>query len=243
MGRPVESVVCWKWNKPGYRHEFKPEHVHALRDQVRHHYRDDVRFICMTDDPTGLECEHYPLDNICDTPNPSFTNGPSCYRRLVAFSKDFERIAGKRFASVDLDVLVTGDLTPLFERETPFAAWKGPRTDKHTNGSIWVMDAGSQHQVWDRFDPEVSPGVTHAAGCRGSDQGWIQYCVNQGWAEVEFLDKTDGIYSFRLEVAIDQKGVLPENARLVIFHGPNNPWDPHIQLDFPWIKKHYRLSH
>lgn len=241
MGRVVDTVVCWKWKKPGYRHEFTADHVHALAHSVRDKYRSDVRVLCVTDDPSGIQhgVDTLPLSKVCETPNPSFTNGPSCYHRLQAFSKEFEEHVGKRFVSLDLDVALTGDLTPLFEADHDFLAWKGPRSDRHVNGSIWVMDTGSQHEVWDRFDPEESPGLTHAAGCRGSDQGWIQYCVNNGWAEVEYLDKDDGIYSFRLEVAIDRKGELPENARVVIFHGPNNPWDPHIQVSYPWVKLAY----
>ena len=122
------SVVCFKWKpKPGYRSTYGPHQVHKLRNMVARHYQKPHRFICVTDDAEGLDAgvEVVPLwDDYADIPNPSFRNGPSCYRRLKVFSRDIGNVLGERFVCIDLDVVISGDLRPLFDRTEDFIAWK-----------------------------------------------------------------------------------------------------------------------
>jgi hypothetical protein len=98
-----------------------------------------------------------------------------------------------------------------------------------------LMTAGARKQVWDRFDPETSPRKAKAAGCWGSDQGWISYCLGPGEAR---WGKADGVYSFRnhLKSATRQ---LPGNARVVFFHGSTDPWTPGLSAQYPWVAQHW----
>lgn len=195
------------------------------------------RFICVTDDDKGIdsEVEIVPLwDDHAELRNPSGANGPNCYRRLRVFSKEAGKLFGPRFVSLDLDCVVTGDLTPLWDRADDFICWGGTHPSTTYNGSMMLMTAGSRSQVWEQFDPAISPAAARAAGCYGSDQGWISYCL--GPSEPRWT-KADGVYSFRNDVR-RMRG-LPKDARIVFFHGRLDPWHRDVQRDHNWIRSHY----
>ena len=166
----------------------------------------------------------------------SFPDGPSCYRRLKVFSPDIGEILGDRFVCIDLDVVITGDLRPLWNRPEAFVGWRDPAGKWPLNGSMFLMSACARPQVWCLFDPEISPALSSGAGMRGSDQGWMSYVL--GWGETTWGDG-DGVISFQREVR-KAKGRLPRGARIVVFWGALDPWSPKAHAMAPWIKEHYR---
>lgn len=237
----LESVVVWKWHKPGYRSTFTAHHVNTMRKMVRRNYPGDLRFICITDDPDGIDdgIEVVRLwDKHRDILNPSWPgSGPSCYRRLRAFSKEFEDIAGKRFVSIDLDVVITGDLTAVFDRPEDFVIYDPLMTGYKYNGSMWLMTTGSRSQVWERFDGKTSPQEAASAGHKGSDQAWMQYVLG---ANEAVWDRRHGVMSYRRDCRDRMRGGLPKAARVVMFHGRPDPWDKVAIARSPWILEHYR---
>ncbi len=239
----LESCVCYRWKPiPGYRSTFGPETVNVLRAMVRRHYPRKVRFICATDDPAGIESdiEIVPLWNdFADIPSPHGAKNPSCYRRLRQFSPDIAAVFGQRFVSLDLDCVITGDLSPLWDRDEDIVLWgdTNPQPGSHYNGSSVLMTAGCRRKVWDTFDPKTSPQKAKAAGCWGSDQGWLSYCLGKGEAK---WGKKDGVYSFRNDIATNAY-TLPANTRIIMFHGRHDPWtEPASRID--WVRRHYRAE-
>ncbi len=235
------TVVCFKWRpRPGYRSVFAPETVHVLRNMVRRHYQAPHRFVCVTDDVEGLgDVETIPLWNdFASVPSPHGGKNPSCYRRLRLFAADAAERFGERFVWLDLDTVIVDDVRPLWDRPEDFVAWgdTNPQPGSHYNGSMILLRAGARRQVWERFDPQTSPQLALEAGCYGSDQGWISYCLGPG--ETKWT-KADGVYSFRNDLS---KGAsrLPANARIVMFHGSVDPWSLQAQQAHPWIAEHYR---
>jgi hypothetical protein len=235
----VISVVCFKWRpRAGYRSAYGPATVNTLRRMVARHYAAPHRFICVTDDPAGLdpEVESVPLWNDhARLPNPSFRTGPSCYRRLRVFSREIGALLGERFACMDLDTVVTGDLAPLLDRPEDFIAWRNPDPRWPLNGSFFMLTAGARPQVWESFDPATSPRRSHAAGCLGSDQGWMSYVLGKSEAT---WGPEHGVYSYRNEIC-PAANRLPANARLVSFHGHWDPWDAEVHKVAPWVREHY----
>lgn len=238
----VDSVVTWKWATPGYRSKFTSEHVNTLARMVRRHYeRAGLRIICITDDPEGLDptIEAVPIgDQWAGIRNPTWAHGPSCYRRLRAFAPEFEQIAGRRFVSLDLDVVITGDLVPLWERPEPFVIFDPEMRGFRYNGSMWLMSAGARRCVWDRFDPVLSPQLTHRAGLKGSDQAWMHFCLGEHEAT---WSMADGVWSYRPHVVKRAASRLPKGARIVMFHGKPDPWDllTSGELRTRWVREHY----
>ena len=235
------SVICWRWQpRPGYRSTFGPDTVNTLAAMVRRHYPHPHRFLCVTDDPTGIDpaaVEVIPSwDDFAAVPSPHGGKNPSCYRRLRMFHPEAAQWFGERFVSLDLDVVITGDLTPLWHRSEDFVAWgdTNKQPGSHYNGSMILLTAGSRPHVWTDFDPVVSPQQSREARCWGSDQGWISYCLGGGEAK---WSKRDGVYSFRNDLKQDRQ--LPADARIVMFHGNFDPWGA-VAQQLPWVRTHYR---
>lgn len=232
------SVVCWKWKPPaGYRSTFGPETVNVLRAMVRRHYPAPHRFICVTDDGAGIgnDVEILPLWNDhAGVVNPWGARQPSCYRRLRAFAKEAEALFGKRFVSLDLDCVLTGDMRPVWDRAEDFVIWgdTSPRTPY--NGSMFLLRAGARCAVWDDFDPKTSPAKSRAMGYFGSDQAWIG--ARLGPLEAKW-SQGDGVYSYRND--IKRLGGLPDDARIVMFHGAVDPWSAEAQ-QLAWVRECYR---
>jgi hypothetical protein len=157
---------------------------------------------------------------------------------LRLFHPDAAQWFGERFVSLDLDVVLTGDLRPLWDREEDFVAWgdTNPQPGSHYNGSMMLLRANTRTHVWTDFDPETSPQKAKAARCFGSDQGWISYRLGPGEAK---WGTADGVYSYRNHIAEHQQK-LPEGAKAVIFHGHLDPWSRYVQKNCPWARKHWQ---
>lgn len=233
------TFVTFKWKSPkGYRSAFKGEHVNTLAAMVRRHYAGPHRFVCITDDSSGIDRQVEVVklwDDFSDLSSPNGLRFPSCYRRLKLFSKEASYL-GERIVQMDLDVVVTASLNPLFDRDDDFCAFGDTARNTHYNGSLIMLRAGSRTQVWESFDPVNSPRLTQAAGIVGSDQAWISYTLGGGEKK---WGPHDGVYSWRCHLE-PQRGVLPKDARIVIFHGRSDPWDSEIQTRVPWVREHYR---
>ena len=234
------DVICWKWKPVNhYRTKFTAQHVNTLRNMVARHLKLPHRFSCITDDPTGIDKDIriIPLwTDFRDIKNP-LRNGPGCYPRLKAFSAEAKDLIGERIFSLDLDCVITNDITPLVNRPEDFVCWGDTARKTHYNGGMWLLRAGTRTQVYKTFDPKKSPQITKGKGIVGSDQAWISYVLN---GKDPKWTTEDGVYSFRNHFQQKNKIGLPKNARIVMFHGHFDPWDEKIQAQYPWVFKHYR---
>jgi hypothetical protein len=95
---------------------------------------------------------------------------------------------------LDLDCVVTGNLDPVLGRTEDFIAWKDIAPPQPYCGSLVMMDAGARRQVWDEFDPMLSPAYASASGYVGTDQGRISAKLGLGEAT---WDERDGVLSYR----------------------------------------------
>lgn len=235
------TVVTWKWTTPGYRSTFTGEHVNTLRAMVARNYKRPHRFVCVTDERDGIESDIEIIPDFKDfvnVPHPQNRRNPSCYRRLRMFAPDIDRWFGPRFISLDLDCVVSGDLSPVFDRTEDFIIWGNTNRDTFYNGSMVMMTAGARSRVWTTFHPQRSPALSKAAGQFGSDQGWISACLGPGEKK---WTRADGVLSFRNDIVNHLHGpILPRHARIIFFHGNDDPWMPTVQRKYPWIAKFYR---
>jgi hypothetical protein len=236
------TFVCWKWSKPGYRSTFGPNAVNTLRKMVARHYDAPHRFCCVTDDAEGLDPEVEVIPDwkdFADLPAPSGPRNPSCYRRLRAFDPNIGDVFGPRFVSMDLDLVITGDLKPVVNRPEDFVIFADTTPKTFYNGSLMLMTAGARPQVWERFDPATSIPLARSAGHMGSDQAWISYCL--GPKEAKWTT-ADGVYSFRNHLGGEGQNParqLPPNAKVIVWHGAHDPWG-RVADRLPWMKEHYR---
>ncbi len=234
------TVVTFKWRAPaGYRSTFRGEHVDTLARMVRRHYAGPHRFVCITDDASGIldpDVEIFELwSDFGAVANPSGRKNPSCYRRLRLFARNTGDWLGDRFVCLDLDCVITGDLAPLWDVDDDFRIWRSTTSGNPYNGSMWMMKAGARPEVWEDFDPQLSPYQTSRAGYYGSDQAWLAYRLGSREAT---WGPEDGVHSYRSNL-LPNGGRLPKDSRVVFFHGKFDPWDPEPQR-LAWVREHYR---
>lgn len=231
--------VCWKWKpRPGYRSLFTAEHVNILARMIGRNYAKPHEVLCITDDAEGIapEVRTLPLwKDHGELISPHGPMNPSCYRRLKMFSEEARDFIGPRFVSMDLDCVIVGDLSPVVERPESFVAWGDTNPTTYYNGGLLMMTAGARRQVWEKFHPVESPKESRRLGQWGSDQGWIGACLGPKEAK---WSTADGVYSYRNHIR-PKGGALPQDARIVMFHGAHDPDGPEPQR-LGWVREHYR---
>ena len=221
------TVATWKWR--GTR-EFTSDHVNALFRAVADNLNLPHRFVCITDDASGLD------DNITAIPLPQFDHikvrpgFPSCYIRLKAFEPEFAKNIGERILTLDLDTAITGNITSLVDRNEDIVLW---RCENHRKikyqGGMHLMDAGARPQVWNDFKGDESYEATKRLGLVGSDQAWLTHVLPDDEA---CWVKTDGIAKTR-----DCKRSIPAWARMVHFSGLIKPWTVVCKDKYPHLYK------
>lgn len=231
------TVVSWKWERAGYRSTFTAAHVNTLAAMVARHYARPHRFVCVTNDAAGIDPRVEIVPDRADfsnVPSPAGKGFPSCYRRLRLFEPDAARYFGERFVSIDLGVVIVGDLAPLWDVPEDFVAYRDPLFPSQYCGAMMLLRAGARPYVWRAFDPIRSPVLAKHNDFRGSDQAWISYAAP--FARTWSTDH--GVFSYAKHVR-RVGGALPLGARIVVFHGAAKPWSDEPQR-LEWVRRAYR---
>jgi hypothetical protein len=253
------SFVTWKWYTHGSPRLFSSEHVNVLYAMIARHYPREFRMICITDDPLGLDPRIDPLPmpvRFDQVQSPQGARFPNCYCRLWNFSREAV-ILGERIFALDIDVIITGDLRPLVDRDEDFVGWCDkvspvpttrevrrkkhkpvtvdhlPRRHNKIAGGAYLLRTGSMPHVWEDFDPETSPARAFAAGHLGSDQGWMSFKL------YPCAGFSDGL--LKINWTPPRTRTAPPGARLVFTNSVKPPWNRELQKRYPWIRDHWKL--
>lgn len=220
------SFVCWLW-KDGFRPGvYDSRHVNRLYSQLKQHMTGAWSLTCITDDPTGIECETFPLWEIPE-PNNLEPKAPNCFRRLKLWDPDTGRQFGPLVVSLDLDMTIYSDLRPLYTKSN-FKAVENlkKKSGQRFCGTMFQMRPGSNPRLWDDYHPEHTPALIERCGLHGSDQSWFTIML----PTAPIWNHAEGVYWVkRLPVA----NRVPPNARLIYFAGEMKPWDRNCQLIAP----------
>jgi len=233
------SFVTWKWQAAGTSRTFSSAHVNVLYAMVKRHYPNPFRFICITDDPEGLDDRidwiQIPV-RFDDLISPQGKRFPNCYCRLWAFSRE-AIILGERILSLDIDCIILDDLRPLVDRDEDFVGWSDDEhfADGKIAGGIYLLRTGSMPHIWEDFDPEKSPTQAFERGNQGSDQGWMSYKIYPPKGK---FTVGDGLIKINWTTPGWRRA--PKDARIVFTNGVKPPWSSEIQARYPWVKDHWR---
>ncbi|MBX3482540.1 hypothetical protein [Phenylobacterium sp.] len=132
---------------------------------------------------------------------------------------------------LDLDLIVTDDLTPLFEGDEPFRILTGVNASNPCpyNGSVWRLDIGYRPDVWSDFSLEAAAAVAHDKF--PDDQAWFAHKLPGAAA----FGPADGVYAFQ-KPGWPRGEALPKGGRIVAFPG----WrDPSGFTHLPWVRIHW----
>lgn len=244
------TFVTWKWDVPGYERRFTMAQVDILQAMIARHYKKPHVFVCIADESPGLEARRphgqdkfYQIWSMppavrpfADIVSPHGARFPSCYRRLWNFSLEAQKL-GERIVAIDIDAIITGDITDLFDRTEDFVGWTDARGSwgGKVAGGLYMLRTGSKAHVWNDFDPIDSPKLVTHAGLSGSDQGWMSFCLYP--PDGQFTVQ-DGVYSIKW---LEPGKPLPLNCKIVSTPGKLKPWHDELQKKHPWIKRHWRM--
>ncbi|MHA6325778.1 glycosyl transferase [Roseivivax sp. CAU 1753] len=219
------NIICIKWGTL-----FGPEYVNRLYSGVRRNLGRPVRFMCMTDDARGM----HPDIEVLDLPEEPFraemdralavANRQGAMRKTSLFRAGLIPDLDGPVLGFDLDVVITGDLTPILDLAPGTVAMRHDWTEKRKgrptgHGSVFRYDPARHGFLYD--DLAADPyKVVEAA--RGSEQRYTSHkAMERG---VFSYIPEDLVVSFKYDCNPFPGNYLrpprlPEAARVVCFHG------------------------
>ena len=252
-------ILTMKWGSL-----YGPHYVNNLARGVREHLKRPHRFICFTDDPSGLdpEVETFPLPDLGLPPGHEDLR----WRKLAIFKKNLAGLQGTALF-LDLDLVIVDDLAPLFELEGPFFIIRdddlfrdkplralNPERDAFLksvgNSSVFRFEVGQHSYILDAFlaNPQAATETYKISqqfqSAQLSQHGHLAYWPKD-WC-VSF--KNDCVP--RHLKSYFAEPVLPEGARIVVFagspkmddalNGRGGKWYRRIG-DVEWLKEAWEL--
>jgi hypothetical protein len=234
----MTTVLCMKWGTL-----YGPEYVDHLQAMVARHLARPHRFVCLTDDTSGIrpsiECRPIPEMQLGGSP------WYSGWRKLAVFSPDLHDLEG-RILFFDLDVVIVGDIEPFFEHPGELCIIENwtQAGQGIGNSSVFRFEAGRFLHLLRDFEAEPDRIIATVA----NEQTWI----SQRAAPVSFWPES-WVRSFKRHCLPPRPlrwvkaPTLPSEARVIAFHGHPKPpeaaegvWPGRWIRPAPWVAEHWR---
>lgn len=252
------TVTTCLWSDPERdkirSYKFTPAHVVILRNMVKRNLTIPHEFVCLTNTEEYAQALHrqgirtVPLDM---TSEHSKHVPGTVLARLMLRRPDIGGLLGRRIVSLDLDIVIVGNIDAIFGRDEDNVLWRNPNfvpgeRRAFYQSSIQLFDAGARSFLFTDFHPAYAkPPYSHPKfpwwnrRFGGAEQAWFSERLS--WDEA-YWDASHGIYGAgRLgDTAQGAGSELPENARIVSFPGNREPSQAEVQAAHPWVREHYR---
>lgn len=221
--------VCWLFTGHGFNRDkvmrYGPQHVATLARMLSRHGSHEL--LCVTDQPKEVQAAGV---GVIPMP-PEVSALPRYYPKVWLFSDELAGIIGRRFGSIDLDAVVTGDLGPVLDTNDDFIIWDQAKGEPY-NTSLLAMEPGARPEVWDRFTVEAGDAAQIAVGRPTGDQCWLGHFL--GPDEATFSEDT-GVLQYRPS---KHRASKPEGVRAAFMCGPYLP-DVEAKSS-EWVREAYR---
>jgi len=240
-------VVCMKWGA-----RYGADYANRLHSAVRRNLDGDLRFLCFTDDASGLDAaiEAHPLPEIELPERVRWLP----WRKVSLWRAPLGPLTDEEVLFLDLDVVVTGALDPFFGYAPGKACIIENWTQKGEgvgNTTCYRFRVGAHTEIFETFaaDPEAI-----LARYRASQQYVSAMLPEKVYWPAEWCVsfKHDLLPAFPRNWT--RAAELPPTARLVAFTGRPDPDDArdgrwpaplHKKLykhvrPTPWIAEHWR---
>lgn len=233
--KPV-NILCIKWGN-----KYDAEYVNKLYSMVARNMERPFRFVCLTDDQAGIreevESKEIPQVGFKDFDERlpwTFAHG---WLKVTAFAEPLYDLEGTTLF-IDLDVVIVDSLEPFFQEEGEFLVIKEwDKSDATGNTSVFRYEIGAHADIIEYLqeDPEKA-----TADVRNEQEFVTQYLDRQGklkyWPEA-------WVRSFKRHcarlgpVGWLKEPKLPEEAKIIAFHGKPNPPDAIAGRSGKWYRK------
>jgi hypothetical protein len=221
------TAVTWKWGTA-----YGPQYVNRMRNMLKRNLQLPHRLVCITDDTTGIGPGVITLPMYTEHAGVMKATGyrsadnDLCQRRLKMFDRNMAGVLGPRILHLDLDTVITGDITSLIDRPDPLIMYGHPQRKDGVMPGMMLFNAGYLHDLYAGFKGDA---------VRSDMELLDRYLREKQLMPVPRWTVEDGAYS-HLWIAKKNGGKLPENAKVVMFYGPTNP---HM-VTYPWVNTNWR---
>ncbi len=220
------NIMCIKWGTL-----FGPEYVNRLYSGVRRNLDLPVRFFCMTERAQGLhpdvEVLDLPVEPFHDEMNAALAvaNRQGAMRKVSLFRPGLVPDLDGPVLGFDLDVVITGDLRPIWDLALGTVAmrhdWTEARKGRPTgHGSVFRFDPRRHGYLYE--DLAANP-YAEVEAARGSEQRYTSHkAMDRG--EFTYIPGP-WVVSFKYDcLGLPPRNWLhaprlPRDARVVCFHG------------------------
>lgn len=204
----MTTVVCIKVGT-----KYNADYVNKLASMVHDHTTIQHRFLCLTDNPSGVKCATVPIE----------TSLPGWWAKLVLF-KPHSALKGEAIVYLDLDTVIVDNIDFLFKWRNTICILKDWWSNTY-NTSVMYIPNGVAHRIWARFQHDP----THYMNVHHGDQDWVT--VHLSNPKVWQAEAPGKIGSYKANGLIDS----PRDFALVCFHGEPKPH----QIEKGWVRDNW----
>jgi hypothetical protein len=212
------NFVCIKWGT-----KYPPEYVNHLARSVRRCLTIPYRFVCLTDDPRGI-------DSDVET-KPFTVELPGWWNKIALFQARIHDLTGT-LLYLDLDMVVIRNIDGILGYPGEFVAVPTLLREGEFSSALMRFEIGCHQRVWELFERHAERVMSEIYG----DQNWINACcartrgheyterVRELWPEV--TPDRDLLEPLPLYWFPSYKGglrggphQLSDDAKIIVFHG------------------------
>jgi hypothetical protein len=233
--KPV-NILCIKWGN-----KYGSEYVNKLYSMVSRQLSLPFRFVCLTDDPDGIreevEVKDLPVTGFKDFDERQPWTKLHGWLKLTAFVNPLYDLEGATLF-LDLDIVIVGSLDVFFEPQGDFLVIKEwDKSDATGNTSVFRFTAGAHA---DALEPLKQDKDKATRQVRNEQEYITQYLHRQGklgyWPAAWCRSfKRHCLRPFPLSWF--QQPRIPDDARVIIFHGRPHPDDALQGRSGKWYRK------
>jgi hypothetical protein len=205
-------VVCWLWRGREFWKDaarYDGEHVAVLASMLRRNGGHSLT--CIHDGgfvlPAGVDAIRMPAD---------VAALPDYLPKLWAWSPMLQGLIAERFASIDLDVVLLGDVAQLVAGPEPVRLWNGAKYEPY-NTSLFAVEPGFGHEVWESYTPDRLAAARARAEYWTGDQSWVAHVLGLG---MPTFSEADGVVRYRRSL---HRSGPPAGALAAFLCGPYEP--------------------
>jgi len=246
------NIICFKWGT-----RYGVHFVNNLHASVKKYLHRPFRFLCITDDPTGLNTG---IETVPIPENPGIPGWPNVFLKLLITADGFADLKGPTLF-FDIDIIITGDLDCFFDykpgknviihnwierRKTLFR--KRPEIG---NSSVFRFEAGKSQYIYETFLKEKDRAIDRNFFV--TEQAFLTYAMKERyWWPEEWVRSFKYNCTPTYPLNLFKMPKLPSGTRILVFHGRPDP-DQGItgfrgrhatrhSLPAPWIADYWKQN-
>lgn len=236
----MNNVLCMKWGP-----KYPAVYVNTLYAMVARNLEPPFRFLCLTDDRSGIrdevECRDLPPMDIGSS-NPAYA-----WRKLSVFSPALHDLSGP-VLFLDLDLIIVESLLPFFThpgRLCIIENWS-QAGQGIGNSSVFRFEAGDLQEVLEQFEHDVAG----ALGAYRNEQTFLSRVVpDKTWWPPTWCQSFKRHALPRGPLRLVRAPTLPAGTKILVFHGDPKPPDAakgvwpdkgRYLRPSPWIEDYWR---